>query len=481
MRPAGCLRTPLSCVCAAMALAIVSASTAQAATKTWSASPASGNWSNGANWVGGLAPVAGDGLVFPASSSIMSTTNDLANGISIASLTFDGNGYALSGNAITLAASGIACTTGASPQTNHVGLPIVLGATVTVNLTAGCELWLDGVVSGAFGIAKSGGSGNLRFNAANSFTGTVVVNAGIVLVDNSQGLGAADGTAGTGTTVAAGNSLIVSTPSVGNEYLSLSGIGFGGLAGALYNEVSAAWSGPVVLAADTTIFVATGTLTLSGPVTGPGGLTVTGNFPLVLTGSDSYLGATVDKGRLLVNGTLTGSTSVTVNGASQLGGTGTIASSVATLSASALTPGTSPGILTVGNTTLGSNTNFQIEIAGPVVGSQYDQLDVAGTIDVSGANLNLFPSFIPAPGTQFVVVENDGGDPIVGTFAGVPEGGTITQNGATFSVSYVGGTGNDVVLTATTASVPTANASLLVILTGLLAAVSVRRLRLGEV
>jgi hypothetical protein len=34
-----------------------------AATKTWTGS-ASPNWTNGANWVGGAAPSAGDDLVF---------------------------------------------------------------------------------------------------------------------------------------------------------------------------------------------------------------------------------------------------------------------------------------------------------------------------------------------------------------------------------------------------------------------------------
>jgi hypothetical protein len=34
-----------------------------------------------------------------------------------------------------------------------------------------------------------------------------------------------------------------------------------------------------------------------------------------------------------------------------------------------------------------------------------------------------------------------------GTFAGLPEGALFTQGGITYSISYVGGAGNDVVLT----------------------------------
>src|SRR5205085_1975939 len=39
-------------------------------------------------------------------------------------------------------------------------------------------------------------------------------------------------------------------------------------------------------------------------------------------------------------------------------------------------------------------------------------------------------------------------DVVSGTFAGLPEGGTVTIAGRTFSLSYAGGTGNDIVLTA---------------------------------
>ncbi len=37
----------------------------------------------------------------------------------------------------------------------------------------------------------------------------------------------------------------------------------------------------------------------------------------------------------------------------------------------------------------------------------------------------------------------------MGTFTGLPEGASITSRGATFVISYIGGTGNDVVLTVT--------------------------------
>ena len=44
-------------------------------------------------------------------------------------------------------------------------------------------------------------------------------------------------------------------------------------------------------------------------------------------------------------------------------------------------------------------------------------------------------------------MNNDGSDPIVGTFAGLPQGALLTAAGQTFRINYSGGTGNDVTLT----------------------------------
>ena len=53
-----------------------------------------------------------------------------------------------------------------------------------------------------------------------------------------------------------------------------------------------------------------------------------------------------------------------------------------------------------------------------------------------------------SPGTKLVFIENDGEDPTVGTFGGLPEGAMITNDSRSYRISYVAGTGNDVALTA---------------------------------
>lgn len=99
------------------------------------------------------------------------------------------------------------------------------------------------------------------------------------------------------------------------------------------------------------------------------------------------------------------------------------------------------------------------------------KLTVTGTVHINNTALVLTTSPVPV-GTTFTLIDNDGSDPIVGTFNGAPEGGTvIAGSGQPFKVSYAGGTGNDLVLTALAppAGVPTLDTRALVVLGALLA------------
>jgi autotransporter-associated beta strand protein len=62
-------------------------------------------------------------------------------------------------------------------------------------------------------------------------------------------------------------------------------------------------------------------------------------------------------------------------------------------------------------------------------------------INVSGAT----------SGQSLVLIQNPGTDPVAGFFDGKPEGVLLTSNGRTFRLSYAGGDGNDVTLTALSA------------------------------
>ncbi len=99
---------------------------------------------------------------------------------------------------------------------------------------------------------------------------------------------------------------------------------------------------------------------------------------------------------------------------------------------------------------------------GDGTGSSYTQLTVSGGINLSGATLALSGTYIPVLGQTFKIVDNDNTDAITGTFIGLTEGATISNFlGSNFSasISYIGGDGNDVVITVVCSafSAPTAS------------------------
>lgn len=97
---------------------------------------------------------------------------------------------------------------------------------------------------------------------------------------------------------------------------------------------------------------------------------------------------------------------------------------------------------------LTSGAELQVDLTGTTPDSEYDQLEVIGSLHLSG-NLSVsVTGFTPTAGTEFVVLQNDGVDAVVGTFANMGEGHYFAVQDHAFRISYVGGDGNDVVLTA---------------------------------
>ena len=206
-----------------------------------------------------------------------------------------------------------------------------------------------------------------------------------------------------------------------------------------------------------------GTLVLSGAITGSSGLVKQGSGVLELTANSGTLATTVDAGTLLVDNTAgSGGTigDVAVNPQTTLGGTGTVAS-ISTAGAT-VSPGdssTSTGILTdTGPAVLDARSTFVATINGGTVGTEYSQLQAAGTINLTGATLSttLSSTFTPTPDEQFTIIDNTGTSAITGTFAGLAEGAILKVSGQEFSITYKGGTGsNSVVLTALAATTTT--------------------------
>jgi hypothetical protein len=89
---------------------------------------------------------------------------------------------------------------------------------------------------------------------------------------------------------------------------------------------------------------------------------------------------------------------------------------------------------------------------------------VTGTVTLAGIlDVSQFNSFTPSVGDQLTIISNDGADAVSGTFSGLPEGSTISDflgTGLGAIVSYAGGDGNDVVLTAAETAVTVSGGTL---------------------
>ena len=174
---------------------------------------------------------------------------------------------------------------------------------------------------------------------------------------------------------------------------------------------------------------------------GPGGINKLGQGVLDLRGV-SFLAAlsTVQAGTLLVNGGVTGD--VQVNGGATLGGSGRVQGVVSVLPGGTLSPGNSPGTLTVGSLVLQPGSILTIELGAPG-----DQIAAMGDVRLNGRiNFTGDPSafgsgsFLSYGGTLVdagIVIGSlpDGLDPrafvfdfstpgLVGVMQAVPETGT---------------------------------------------------------
>ena len=183
-----------------------------------------------------------------------------------------------------------------------------------------------------------------------------------------------------------------------------------------------------------------------------------GRGRLTLTGANTYLGKTlVKQGELLVSNTLgsgTGAGPVQV-ALGTLGGTGTISGAVTIGTGlgrgAVVAPGSNGiaiGILTIQSSLLcQSDATYDFEVDTDT--STADQLTASGVTINSGATFlpTSFGTDTLTLGITFTAINNISATPISGTFANLPDGGTIQIGSNTFQANYEGGDGNDLTLT----------------------------------
>ncbi|MFN6017546.1 MAG: autotransporter-associated beta strand repeat-containing protein [Verrucomicrobiota bacterium] len=233
--------------------------------------------------------------------------------------------------------------------TGSSGLNVNSGATATLDVARGTDPTSDLTVSSFFwnagGIAQTG-NGIATLSGSSTYTGQSFINAGTLVAENNNALGAGGFLAGTKTTVADGATLALQGNISMNEHTHLYGNGVGGQ-GAIRNlSGNNSLTSNHALKSDVALGADAGQLTISGNLydeDGTFGMTKVGAGAVVLSGNNTYSGDTVvNAGELKVNGSIANS-EVTVNSGAVLSGSGTVGG---ISGAGSINPGNSPGILT---------------------------------------------------------------------------------------------------------------------------------------
>lgn len=467
------------------------------AVDTWTGTANDGSMNNAANWSGNAVPSSGDDLVFPAGLGNQTVTNDLSGsphfddfdigttGSGAAAYTFAGSAFTVggiksNGNGVSSDFGNVVNLVSADLHTNAYGITVNTGDTMMFEGNVGYDgiptIHGDGAIS--FSGTFNGTGAGLLFDGATqaSIIGDNSSFNGHITLQNSSFLTANLDNKGIGSSSAVMNidatSTLVLAPGVSyGQTFNLTGtLQVAASQPQAHPHETTTLTGTVTLSDGATYSGDYADLQLTGTLNGtafsiPDGSTgniivsaatnnsqtINGTYkPAVLTTtlSDSAPStpATVDENNIFIIDGARGATTVYAGGT--LKGHGTVGA-LQVSSGANVAPGNSPGCLSSGNLTL--NGTYNLEIGGTTACSGYDQLTVTGTVDVTGATLTpaLYGGFVPSVGNTFTIISNDGSDAVTGTFSGLAEGSSFTSDGVTYQISYVGGDGNDVVLTVT--------------------------------
>ncbi len=376
----------------------IAASPAAAASISW-ANPVSGAWSDTLNWNPQQIP-GPDDIAFITLSGDYTVTVDVDADPSRFALGAPTGTQTLTvdGQTITIS-SGVASTIVQGGLLELLNGGTVTGASTLRNI-ASLEMD-DGVVESSLS-----NQGSLVAGGSSSLLGAVTTNGNsIIRVSNSSTLTISNGFTNNNLILLTGEacSLAVENGTLTNpdgSFFTVTGAG-----------------DPRTLAAELdnlgTVSVNTDFIIDSGSAAHTnGGLIncLAGNLTVIQSGSDPTL---TNTGEIRISDGL----ALTVDGGGfenavggQIGGNGTLdVSGTDFTQAGNLSPGTSPGILTVIGPYIQSSTgSLQIEIGGLAEGTEFDRLEVSGSASLDGTlAISLLDGFFPHDGDAFEVMTYD--------------------------------------------------------------------------
>lgn len=376
---------------------------------------------------GGLTKLGTGNLTLSAANSYTGTTT-----VNAGVLEFASGGLGATGPVTFAGSSTLRWLTGNTDSLGSRAITSNSGFTGTLD-TGSNAVTLTAPIGGAGGIGKAG-TGILKLDGANTFTGGITIGSGDngwIEVDNAADLGTGTKTANlnssTGGSIGgfrllgdvtvsgvalnlggrnvnaatqhailnvsgnnswAGN---INITNAGGTYFLRSDSGRLELSGTLSNAQAAA------VAADTRAFnlegagdfLISGTLANGANTNRFTALEINGTGTTTLSGTNTYTGTTtVDAGKLLINGDNSAATgAVAVNGIATLGGTGSTGGAITVAANATLDPGVTIGTLTAASVS-GPVTDSG-KLAVQVDGSSADKLVVTGTLNITNLSLDI--------------------------------------------------------------------------------------------
>jgi len=333
----------------------------------------------------------------------------------------------------------------------------ILGAVTlgpnTLTLSGPANIGITNTIQGSGSLIKQGaGTLFLAGSSANTFSGGMTVQDGVVTVAKNNALG-------TGPLVMAGGILNLGSFTLGVSSVSL--------LGGVINSTSGG------LSSTSAYQVQSGTI--NSRLGGAGGLIKNTTGAVTLTAANTYTGGTqITGGRLAINnatGSGTGTGSVSVGSGGLLAGTGSLTGSVTNAPGGSVSAGNEIGVLTIGNMVWsgGATNRWDLQNAAGIAGAGWDLLNINGTLKLNAtANDKAFidivtfalggargaaANFDPSQSYIWTIVQTTGGisfapgeseltvfDLLTGNFANPQSGGkfgmSLSGDGKQLNLSY---------------------------------------------